>query len=173
MLKKNNATPAKPIAGQWGGDNGKYGIMSAVAFKTSLQAMLDGDLQIQSSGEDSAVVARDMRGLIDAANETTVKAVERYFGMPATADDTPAVEIECVYVIPGGAHNPATKRTNAADFYASYNKVLGPNADATVADGVAFLSKYWGWTDQECQSVLAQHGLVEDNTAPLKPPTKG
>lgn len=168
MLKKTNATPAKPIAGQWGGNNGRYGLMTAVAFKNSLADMLQGDLQIQSSGEDSAVIARDMRGLIDASNETTVKYIERYFGMPMQ-DDTPAVEIEAVYVIAGGAHNPATKRTNAADFYASYQAVLGPKADATIADGVAFLSKYWGWTDQECQSVLASHGLMEDNSSPLNP----
>lgn len=168
MLKKTNATPPKPIAGLWGGNKGKYGIMTCNAFKASLDDMLHGDLQIQSSGEDSAVIARDFQGLVDAANESTVKLIEKYFGEPI-ADDTPAVEIEAAYVIAGGAHNPQTRRTNAADFYASYQAVLGPKADATIADGVAFLSKYWGWTEQECQSVLASHGLMEDNSSPLNP----
>ncbi len=173
MLRQSNPSQAKPIAGQWGGNKGQYGIMTAGEFKKAYEAVLAGPFQMQSSVEDSPVIARDIRGLVDISNETTVKYIERYFGVPIKADDTPAVEIEAVFVISGGNHNPGSKRSNAANFYRDYLGVLGPDAvNATIADGVAFLVKYWPWSDQEAMAVLAQYGLAEDSTSPLIPPAK-
>lgn len=154
-------TLPKPIAGQFGGNNSQYSLATYKQFKAGLAGMLSGDFQIQSTDEASLVISRDTQGNEVPENNISVSDAKKFFQVPLVVDDTPPLEISASFII-SGVDPTSSGYQNAADVINGYNSVFGPAAvNGTIDGAVAFLSKYWGFSDGYAREILASRNIQE------------
>jgi len=149
-------------ADNYGGFQGKYGLISLQKFWAGNTTLANSSLKIECNAKTAKVIARDNLGIENQVADLNIKAAAKHFGDPTegpinTADprfDSPPIEIRADYITNAPADYPAVQ-VNAGDYLTAYSVAFGPSGspDQQVAWLVEFHAPI---TAQQAAAYLGQ-----------------
>jgi hypothetical protein len=147
---------------QYGGFQGKFGLISLQKFWAGNLALVESQLKIQCNLAKAKVIARDNAGNENPVEDKTIKAAAKHFGDFTngpinTADprfDSPPIEIRADYITNAPADYPAVQ-VNVGEYMSAYDTAFGPSGSTD--QQVAWLVKFHApITAQQAAAYLGQ-----------------